>query len=152
MIVANIEVVTKISAEPRRVFDIELDSQAHAASLASSRETATTSSGRPVLSLGDSVTFRARHFGLWWTLTSRITEFNRPIRFVDQQVRGPFAHLRHEHLFEAQPDGSTLMIDRMSFRPPLGLLGRSVERALSAYLRRLLRKRADYVKTLAEAT
>ncbi len=148
----DVEVITKIQASPQRIFDIKLDSQTHAASLASTRETSTTSSGQPVLSLGDTVTFRAKHFGLWWTLTSRITELNRATRFVDQQVRGPFAYLRHEHLFEAQPDGSTLMIDRMSFRPPFGLLGRSGERVLSAYLRRLLRQRASYVKTLAEAS
>ncbi len=44
------------------------------------------------------------------------------------------------------------MIDRMSFRPPFGLLGRSGARVVSAYLRRLLRQRASYVKTLAEAS
>jgi ligand-binding SRPBCC domain-containing protein len=34
-------------------------------------------------------------------MTSRITEWSRPERFVDEQVRGPFAAFRHEHLFEA---------------------------------------------------
>ena len=147
---ADIEVATEIDAPPSRVFEIELDTDAHAASLASSRETSTTSSGQRLLVLGDDGTFRARHLGLWWTLTSRITEFDRPTRFVDEQVRGPFVRMRHEHLFVARPDGSTLMIDRMSFQAPLGVLGRLVDVVLAAYLRRLLQERAAYVKALAE--
>lgn len=147
----DVVVVSNINAKSGDIFDIELDAEAHAASLANSRETSTTSSGRSALGLGDDVTFRARHFGVWWTLKSMITEFDWPHRFVDEQVRGPFAVMRHEHLFKAQPDGSTVMTDRMSFRAPLGLLGRTVEPVLSVYLRRLLRERADYVKARAEA-
>lgn len=148
---ADVEVVTRIDAKPGRIFDIEIDTEAHAASLAGSREISTTSSGRAVLGLGDDVTFRAKHFGVWWTLNSCITEFDRPTRFVDEQVHGPFALLRHEHLFEAQADGSTVMTDRMSFRAPLGVLGRAVEPLLVGYMRRLLRQRANYVKAVAEA-
>lgn len=70
---------------------------AHAGSLAGSRETATTSTGRRRLALGDEVTFRARHCGLRWRMTSRITACERPRRFVDGQTRGPFRELRHEH-------------------------------------------------------
>ncbi len=55
-----------IRAAPRTVFDLELDSDIHAASMAASGERATSSTGRPHLGLGDEVTFRARHFGLAW--------------------------------------------------------------------------------------
>jgi hypothetical protein len=57
-----IEVVTVIDAAPIRVFGLELDVDVHAGSLPGSRETATTSTGRRRLALGDEVTFRARHF------------------------------------------------------------------------------------------
>lgn len=87
---ALIEVVSVIGAAPSVVFDLELDVDVHAASVRMSRETATTSSGRRQLGLGDEVTFRARHFGLWWSMTSRITYYERPYRFVDEQIRGPF--------------------------------------------------------------
>ncbi|MDT5041747.1 MAG: hypothetical protein QOE51_2732, partial [Actinoplanes sp.] len=53
---ALIEVVTVIGAAPDVVFDLELDVDVHAASLAPSRETATTSTGRRRVGLGDEVT------------------------------------------------------------------------------------------------
>jgi hypothetical protein len=73
----EVEVVTLIRADPATVFDLdlELDADVHAASMTASGETATSSTGRPALGLGDEVTFTAR-------------------RFVDEQVRGPFRSLR----------------------------------------------------------
>ena len=41
-----IEVVSLIGAPPRRVFELELNVDVHAASLPGSRETATTNTGR----------------------------------------------------------------------------------------------------------
>lgn len=51
------------------------------------------------IALGETVTWRARHFGIWFTMTSRITSLERPNRFVDEQVRGPFRSFHHEHVF-----------------------------------------------------
>ena len=146
-----IEVVTVISAAAETVFDLELDVEAHAASLPETGETATTSTGRSSLSLGDEVTFRARHLGFWWTMTTKVTVYERPHRFVDEQVRGPFLALRHEHVFEALDSGSTRMTDRFSAVLPLGPLGRATARlVLTPYMRRLLRRRANHIKRVAE--
>lgn len=106
------------------MFDLELDVEAHAASLPETGETATTSTGRSSLGLGDEVTFRARHLRFWWTMTTKVTVYERPHGFVDEQIRGPFLALRHEHVFEALDGGSTRMTDRMSAVLPLGPLGR----------------------------
>jgi len=81
-----IEVVTDIDAAPAVVFDLELDVDVHTAFLHGSGERAGTSSGRRHLQLGDDVTFRARHFGLTWRMTSRMTAHQRPHRFVDEQT------------------------------------------------------------------
>lgn len=148
---AVVEVVTLIRSSPERVFDLELDTDAHSASLAASGETATTSTGRSTLALGDEVTFRARHFGRTWTMTSRVTEHDRPHRFVDEQAQGPFRRMRHEHLFEVVGDGLVRMTDRMTVEAPLGRLGGVVTRvALAPYLRRLLQTRAQHIRQLAE--
>jgi ligand-binding SRPBCC domain-containing protein len=148
---AVIEVVTVIDAAATTVFDLELDVDVHAESLAGSRETATTTTGRR-LALGDEVTFRGRHFGLTWHMTSRISVYERPLRFVDEQTRGPFRAMRHEHYFEALGDQRTRMTDRMTVRAPFGLLGTVVARVLLApYLKRLLINRAAHIKRLAEA-
>lgn len=147
--VPRIEVVTLIAAEPAVVFDLELDVEVHAASLQGSRVTAGTSTGRTVLGLGDDVTFSARHLGLWFTMTSRITSYRRPTWFVDEQVDGPFTAMRHEHLFVALGHRRTLMCDRMTVEVPGGAAGSLVTHV---YLRRLLKQRGQAVKLLAEGS
>jgi ligand-binding SRPBCC domain-containing protein len=79
-----------------------------------------------------------------------VTALDRPRRFVDEQVRGPFHRFRHEHVFE--PTGSkTVMIDRVSFGAPLGPLGWAVEQVVLAdYVRRLIETRASFLKARAE--
>lgn len=148
-----IEVETLVQCTPERLFDLKLDIDAHSASLAATGETATTSGGSAQLDLGDEVTFRAKHLGMTWRMTSRVIAFDRPHRFVDQQVRGPFRQLRHEHLFEAIGPQTTRMTDRMELVAPLGPLGRLVMHLiLTSYMTKLLRTRAAAIKSLAEAS
>jgi ligand-binding SRPBCC domain-containing protein len=86
-------------------------------------------------------------------MTSRITTDNRPYHFVDEQTRGPFRALRHEHHFADIGEGRIRMTDRMTIRAPLGPLGAVVTRMLLApYLERLLAERAAHIKRLAETT
>ncbi|WP_208020931.1 SRPBCC family protein [Verrucosispora sioxanthis] len=120
---ALIEVVSVIDAAPSAVFDLTLDVDVHAASLPASGETATTSTGRRQLALGDEVTFHARHLGLRWHMTSRVTAYERPYRFVDEQTQGPFRSLRHEHQFQDVNGVRTQMTDRMTVTAPFGPLG-----------------------------
>jgi ligand-binding SRPBCC domain-containing protein len=144
----TIEVVSTVGAAPPRVFDLKLDVDVHTASQHDSDESAATRDGRRQLLLGDEVTFRARHFGIRWRMTSRITAYQRPHRFVDEQVHGPFRLLCHEHLFTPAGTGTT-MTDRMTIAAPLGPLGAVVTRlVLAPYLRRLLRRRAAHLQTL----
>lgn len=148
-----IEVVTIIHAPPAVVFDLELDVDVHTASLATSGETATTSTGLRQLHLHDEVTLHARHLGLHWRMTSRVTAYDRPHRFVDEQTHGPFHALHHEHLFDDLTEQRTRMTDRMSVTAPAGVLGEVIAHMLLApYLRRLLRRRGAHVKAVAEAS
>ncbi len=148
-----IEVVTVINAGRAVAFNLELDVDAHTASMKGSNETATTSSGRRGLQLGEEVTFRARHLGLYWRMTSRITEYQHPRRFVDEQTRGPFRSMCHEHIFDDLGAGQTQMTDRMTITVPGGFVGSTFARLLLApYLRRLLQRRAAHVKRLAETS
>ena len=140
--------VTETPYPVEALFDVSLDIDAHMASMAASGERAVAgvTSGR--IGLAETVTWRARHFGVWFTMTSKITALERPTSFVDQQVRGPFRMFVHEHTFEALGDGSR-MTDRITVGSPV--LGRLAERAiLVPYLRRLIRKRnAHLLATLA---
>jgi ligand-binding SRPBCC domain-containing protein len=141
---------TVIAASVETVFDLALDIDVHVRSQVNARERAVAgvTSGR--IGLGEQVTWRATHFGVPFTMTSKITELQRPHRFVDEQIRGPFARFHHEHRFELV-DGATLMTDRIEFDAPLGQLGRVVERlALARYLRTLIERRGVFVKREAE--
>jgi len=104
------------------------------------------------MTLGDEVTWRARHFGVWFTLTSRITAYDRPKHFRDRMVRGPLARLDHSHEFAADRQGGTAMHDVFDFAAPAGPLGRVVEVLfLNAYFKRFLKKRNQILKTVAES-
>jgi ligand-binding SRPBCC domain-containing protein len=147
--VPHFELVTTIAAPIEVCFDVNLDVDLHTQSTGAREEiVGGVRSGR--MALGDEVTWRARHFGLPWTMTSRITEYERPRRFVDEQVDGPFASWHHEHRFH-ESDGSTIVTDVVDYRSPLGMLGALADRIrLERYLLDLLRTRNDFLKRAAE--
>lgn len=63
---------------------------------------------------GALIEYRLRWHGIPLRWTSRITEWEPPRRFVDEQVRGPYRMWRHEHLFE-EVDGGTRVRDRVLY-------------------------------------
>lgn len=136
---STLVVVTQSAASPERLFDVSLSIDEHLGSMAGSGERAVAGVTSGLIGLGETVTWRARHFGVWFTMTSRIEELERPRAFVDQQLRGPFKLFRHEHLFEPLGTG-TLMTDTITLASPVG--GVLVERlVLVPYLRRLILQR-----------
>lgn len=102
--------------------------------------------------LNETVTWRAKHFGIWQTLTSKITELNYPEYFVDEMVSGAFKSFRHEHHFKTTDNG-TIMTDIFAFTSPLGLIGELANLLfLTNYMRILLQKRNQVIKEYAENT
>lgn len=142
-------VETDLDAPVERVFDLCLDVGSHLASMARSGERAIDGRTDGVLELGDQVTWRAWHFGLPWTMTIRITELDRPHRFVDEQVAGPFASFAHHHAFARRGDG-TRMTDTVTFVAPFGTVGRIAEHlVLGRRLRALIVERNRYLQQVA---
>jgi ligand-binding SRPBCC domain-containing protein len=148
--VTVINLTTDIDAPIERVFDLARDLDLHARSMAHTGERAVGGRRTGRVDVGDTVTWRARHFGLWWSLTSRITAVEAPVRFEDVQERGPFAWFRHEHRFESV-GGGTRMHDRWEHRAPLGPLGRLVDHLfIGRHMRSLLVTRNAALKREAE--
>lgn len=140
-----------IAASPDVVFDLSRSIDTHSASMSKSGERAVDGITEGHIELGEQVTWQARHFGFTFQMTSRITEMNRPSRFVDEQVDGPFRQWRHVHSFEAEADG-TRMVDRIDYEAPFGLLGHAVDRFfLNRYLTDLIAQRNDFIKQAAES-
>ena len=121
------ELSSLMPVEPEVAFDLSLSIDLHVDAFADSREQAIGGTVNGQIALGEFVTWRARHFGRTWTMTSVITEWERPRRFVDEQHEGPFKSFRHEHLFTPVENG-TRMIDRVEFTAPFGPIGRLAER------------------------
>ena len=135
--------------EPELAFDLSLSIDAHVASFEDSGEHAVEGVTAGLIGLGEFVTWRARHFGITWTMTSTITEWDRPRCFVDEQRKGPFKSFRHEHLFQPVEHG-TRLLDHVEFEAPLGVLGRAAERlVLERYLRHLIDVRNTFLVTEA---
>jgi ligand-binding SRPBCC domain-containing protein len=59
----------------------------------------------------------------WRTL---ITAFEPPVRFVDEQLAGPYSFWHHTHEFVATGSG-TLIRDRVRYLLPFGPVGRLVQ-------------------------
>jgi ligand-binding SRPBCC domain-containing protein len=141
---------TLIDATAEIVFDLSLDIDAHRFSMSAANERAIAGVTTGQIGLGETVTWRAKHFRIPFTMTSKVTALERPHRFVDEQVRGPFRSFHHEHLIETA-DGGSRMVDRIRFDAPIGPIGRLVERVvLRAYLSKLIAVRAQYIKAEAE--
>ncbi|MFS0884896.1 SRPBCC family protein [Aeromicrobium sp. 179-A 4D2 NHS] len=146
----SLTLMTRIAAPVAACFELSLTVEAHTASMGDSGEQAIGGVTTGVMGPGDRVTWRARHFGVPFTMTSAITEYDSPHRFVDEQVRGPFRSWRHEHVFAPVPDG-TLMTDRVEFASPAGPIGRLVNRlVLTRYMTGLLEERNAWLRAELE--
>lgn len=132
-----------IRASPAAVFAASLDPALHIESMARYGETMVSGPDGGDFTEGSTVTWRARHFGIPFHLTTVVFEIDAPRRFCDRQVKGPFGAFHHEHVFGEHPDG-TLMRDDVTFRSPFGPIGALVDRLfMRGYMRRLIDERND---------
>lgn len=137
---SQFSLTTSLSMPPSAAFDLARDIDAHVATMKDSAEKATAGVTTGRIGHGEEVTWRARHLGVWFSLTVRITDFRRPDVFVDEQVSGPFKAFRHEHRFVADGSGGTLMTDTVTVSSPaFGVVAGRV--ILVPYLRGLIARR-----------
>src|ERR1700759_359494 len=94
-----IELSTMIDAPIQVCFDLSRSIDLHIESTKQTGEKAIAGRTSGLIEMGESVTWRAKHFGVWQNLTSKITEFKSPDYFTDEMVSGAFKSFRHEHLF-----------------------------------------------------
>ena len=146
----SIKITTDIGAPIQRVFDLARSIDLHVDSTVDTYERAIAGVTSGLISLNQEVTWRAKHFGLWLELTSRITEFEPPIHFRDSMVKGIFRRFDHDHNFTVESGGARMQ-DTFDFDSPLWFLGR-IANALfvTRHLRRLLETRNRAIKEAAE--
>jgi ligand-binding SRPBCC domain-containing protein len=145
-----IELTTVIHAPIERCFDLARSIDLHKLSTDGTEEEVVDGVTSGLIGMGQYVTWRARHFGVTQTLTSKITGYEYPIYFRDEMVKGAFKMICHDHAFESSGD-DTIMKDRFEFESPAGILGVIANKLiLERYMRELLIKRNAVIKEVAE--
>ncbi|MEO5789761.1 MAG: SRPBCC family protein [Gelidibacter sp.] len=141
---------TLIKADKSIVFDLARSIDLHKISTRNSNETAISGKTVGLIDLNESVTWRAKHFGVYHTLTSKITAFKEPDFFVDEMVSGVFKSFKHEHHFKDA--NGTLMTDVFDYTSPFGLLGKLADQLfLRNYMTKFLIERNRVIKDFAES-
>ena len=146
----QIILTTEIRSTIDRCFDLSRSIDLHQLSTAHTNEQAIAGKTSGLIGLNEFVTWQATHLGIRQKLTSKITAYDRPWYFVDEQIKGPFKSIRHEHHFEQLPD-KVLMKDYFNFSSPFGIAGKIADKLfLTRYLQELLTKRNNVIKEFAE--
>jgi ligand-binding SRPBCC domain-containing protein len=147
----TIHLTTFVAAPAQRVFDLARSIDLHRKSMAHTEEEAIAGTTSGLISLNETVTWKARHLRRMRILKSKITAMDAPLSFTDEMVDGDFKSLRHEHHFK-KIDNGTLLIDIFAYEAPYGSLGRLADRLfLTRYMKKLLEMRNKTIKEYAES-
>jgi ligand-binding SRPBCC domain-containing protein len=93
---------------------------------------------------GALIEYRLKLHGVPVRWRTRIDAWQPPLRFVDVQLRGPYALWEHTHTFERAGEHAVVIGDRVRYALPLGPFGEIAHRAFVA---RDLRAIFDYRTT-----
>ncbi len=88
---------------------------------------------------GTVIDYRLCLFGVPFRWRARIPVWDPPLRFVDEQIKGPYHTWIHLHAFEME-DGGTRMTDRVQYRLP----GHPLAGVLLPLVRRQLNRIFEY--------
>lgn len=147
----EIKLQTTIQAPIEEVFDLARNIDLHIISTEKTREKVIEGKDSGFLELNDTVTWKARHLGVWQALTSKMIEYERPYFFADKMLNGAFKSMKHEHHFVEFEQG-TLMVDMLFFESPLGILGKIADQIfLTKYMTDFIKERNAVLKRAAES-
>lgn len=141
---------TKIKAPIQQVFDLSRSVELHQESMDHTNEKAIAGKTSGLMELNDTVTWRAKHLGVYQNLSVVISEMKRYSYFKDEMVKGAFKRFSHEHFFK-QKGELTIMKDVFDYTSPAGSIGKLADSLfLKNYMTRLLEGRNKIIKSNAE--
>jgi ligand-binding SRPBCC domain-containing protein len=84
---------------------------------------------RPIaFGAGTRLDYRLRLHGIPFRWQTLIAAWEPPNYFFDTQARGPYRVWRHQHFFEPDGEGATVIRDRLEYAIPFGPLGELAHR------------------------
>lgn len=147
----TIHLTTFIAAPVGVVFDLSRNIEIHKRSMVSHKEEAVAGTRFGLMEKDETVTWKAKHFFKNRLLRVKVTELQKPSRFIDEQLQGDFKMMKHEHHFKPCDNG-TIMIDLFHYDIRYGFVGKLLDRFyLFRYITELLQKRNDIIKEYAES-
>lgn len=145
-----IKLETRIHSTLDICFDLSCSIDFHQMTTSKTKEKAIAGVTTGLVKLDDVVTWEAIHFGVKQQLTSKISKFNKPFYFRDEQVKGAFKYFIHDHVFE-QHTNYIVMIDIFEFQSPFGIVGTLFNKfILTKYMSNFLTVRNKMIKEYAE--
>lgn len=147
----TIVLFTKIKAAKKLVFDLSRSIELHKISTESTNEKAIAGKTEGLINLNETVTWRAKHLGVYQNFTSKVTGCRDSDYFADIMVSGAFKSFKHEHFFSFKNNITTL-VDVMEYHSPLGFIGKFVDFLfLEKYMTNFLKLRNQTIKEYAES-
>jgi ligand-binding SRPBCC domain-containing protein len=148
----DIYLETSIKAPVQLVFDLSRSIDLHKMSTQQTNEEAVAGVTKGLINKDETVTWKAKHLFRTRFFTSKITGFEPPFYFKDEMQEGDFKRFCHEHFFEDNGNGQTLMKDRVELEAPYGLLGKTAMTIfLKNYIKKFLVLRNGMIKEYAES-
>jgi ligand-binding SRPBCC domain-containing protein len=146
-----ISLSTHISAPAERCFLLSLSIDLHKESTHSHKEKAVAGVTSGLIKSGETVTWKAKHFGIKWKMQTAVSKYQFPFYFVSEMVKGPFKKVHHQHIFK-ENGMITTMTDVFEFEAPLGILGKTAEWAfLERHMKKVLAERNRIIKKTAQS-
>ncbi len=107
---------------------------------------------RPIaMAPGALIDYQLRLFGFPFKWRTRITSWNPPHEFVDEQLSGPYKEWVHTHTFKEIP-GGTSILDVIKYRLPLWPFGEIAYPIVRWQLDRVFRFRQQSILRLLSGT
>ncbi len=99
------------------------------------------------IAAGTLIDYRLSLFGLSFTWCSRISHWDPPHYFVDEQLKGPYSFWHHTHTFTESSEG-TVIGDRVLYRLPLWPLSAIGLPLVKLQLKRIFAYRQQAIREL----
>jgi ligand-binding SRPBCC domain-containing protein len=101
---------------------------------------------------GTVIEYSIRVMGIRTTWKSRISVYDPPCAFADEQLEGPYTFWHHTHRF-IEVDGGTLLVDEIRYSMPFSILGQIVHSlVVRKQLQRIFRYRAQAIERMFGCT
>ncbi|CAM4337140.1 SRPBCC family protein [Flavobacterium terrigena] len=146
----TIKITTHYFAPIEKVFDTNRDISIHQQSASKTKEIAIAGITSGLINKNETVTWKGKHFGVYITHQSVISEMIFPTYFVDEQLKGKFKKFKHQHFFE-QKENYVEVRDLLEYETPFGVFGKLFDKLfLKKHLTNFIVQRNAVLKDLAE--